>query len=146
MPNPSTSPAHSVSSFNTSRYSDARIFWVIRRAPAKLTKDYFDYPTDYSPESFYEKSFGVYKGDGANQITVVIEFPETLYDYVANRSWIANQEISPVHDGKFHMKVVVSNLFEIFHWVMSIGSEAMVIEPGELIEMVRGEALKILGS
>jgi hypothetical protein len=36
------------------------------------------------------------------------------------------------------MKVVVSNLFEIFHWVMIIGSEARVIEPGELIEMVRG--------
>jgi predicted DNA-binding transcriptional regulator YafY len=37
----------------------------------------------------------------------------------------------------------VSNLFDIFHWVMSIGSEAMVIEPGELIEMVKTEALKI---
>ncbi len=42
------------------------------------------------------------------------------------------------------MKVVVSNLFEIFHWVMSIGSEAKVIEPGELIEMIRGEAQNIL--
>jgi predicted DNA-binding transcriptional regulator YafY len=42
------------------------------------------------------------------------------------------------------MKVVVSNLFEIFHWVMSIGSEAKVVEPKELIEMVREEALKIL--
>lgn len=109
-----------------------------------LTKDYFDYPTDYSPELFYEKSFGVFKGDDAKKITVVIEFPENLYDYVANRSWIANQEISPVQDGKFQMKVVVSNLFEIFHWVMSIGSEAKVIEPIELIEMVRGEAVKII--
>ena len=85
-----------------------------------------------------------FEGDENNEITVVIEFPENLYDYVANRSWIANQEISPVHDGKFQMKVVVSNLFEIFHWVMGIGSEARVIEPEELIEMVRGEAVKIL--
>jgi predicted DNA-binding transcriptional regulator YafY len=44
------------------------------------------------------------------------------------------------------MRVVVSNLFEIFHWLMSIGSEAKVIEPEELKEMVRGEALKILDS
>jgi hypothetical protein len=42
------------------------------------------------------------------------------------------------------MKVVVSNLFEIFHWVMGICSEAKVIEPEELIEMVIGEAQKIL--
>ena len=125
-------------------YGEIRTFRVDNILQAKLTKDYFDYPTDYSPELFYEKSFGVFKGDEANKITVVIEFPENLYDYVANRSWIANQEISPVQDGKFQMKVVVSNLFEIFHWVMSIGSEARVIEPEELIEMVRGEAVKIL--
>ena len=75
---------------------------------------------------------------------VIIEFPENLYDYVANRSWIANQEVSPVQDGKFRMQVVASNLLEIFHWVMSIGTEARVLEPAELIEMVRVEALKIL--
>jgi len=62
----------------------------------------------------------------------------------ANRSWIANQKINPVNNGKFQMRVVVSNLFEIFHWVMSIGSEARVLEPEELIEMVKEEALKIL--
>jgi hypothetical protein len=33
----------------------------------------------------------------------VIEFPENLYDYAANRSWIANQEISPLQDGKFQL-------------------------------------------
>jgi len=44
------------------------------------------------------------------------------------------------------MKVVVSNLFEIFHWVMSIGSEARVIDPEELKEMVRREALRILNN
>jgi predicted DNA-binding transcriptional regulator YafY len=97
-------------------------------------------------EATGERSFGVFKGDDGKKITVVIEFPENLYDYVANRSWIANQEISSVQDGKFQMKVVVSNLFEIFHWVMSIGSEARVIEPDELKEMVRGEAVKILSN
>ena len=125
-------------------YGEIRTFRVDNILDVKLTRDYFDYPTDYSPESFYEKSFGVFQGDETNKITVMIEFPENLYDYVANRSWIANQEISPVQEGKFQMRVVVSNLFEIFHWVMSIGSEARVLEPEELIEMVREEALKIL--
>ena len=125
-------------------YGEIRTFRVDNILEAKLTKDYFDYPTDYSPELFYERSFGVFRGDEKNKITVVIEFPQNLYDYVANRSWIANQEISPVQDGKFQMKVVVSNLFEIFHWAMGIGSEARVIEPEELREMVRGEAQRIL--
>jgi len=125
-------------------YGEIRTFRVDNILKAKLTKDYFDYPTDYSPEIFYEKSFGVYKGDDGSGIAVVIEFSENLYDYVANRSWIANQTLSPFQEGKFQMKVVVSNLFEIFHRVMSIGSEARVIEPVELIEMVKGEAEKVL--
>jgi len=125
-------------------YGEIRTFRVDNVLTARLTKDYFDYPTDYSPESFYERSFGVFKGAASKKITVIIEFPENLYDYVANRSWIANQEISFVQNNKFQMKIVVSNLFEIFHWVMSIGSEARVIEPEELIEKVREEAQKIL--
>ena len=125
-------------------YGEIRTFRVDNILAVSLTKDYFDYPMEYSPAIFYERSFGVYKGDDGKKITVVIEFPDKLYDYVANRTWIANQEISSVQEGKFLMKVVVSNLFEIFHWVMSIGSEARVIEPEELIGMVKGEVVKML--
>lgn len=127
-------------------YGEIRTFRVDNILRAQLTKDYFEYPGTYSPESFYEMSFGVFKGDDGKRITVVLEFSEKLYDYVANRSWIANQEISPVQEGKFQMKVIVNNLFEIFHWLMGIGSEAKVIEPKELIEMVRQEAQKILNT
>jgi len=59
---------------------------------------------------------------------------------------IANPESSHFQDGKFQMKVVVSNLLVIFHWVIGIDSEARVIEPEELIEMVRKEAFRTLNN
>lgn len=126
-------------------YGEVRTFRVDNILAAKLTKESFDYPSDYAPEALYEKSFGVFRAEG-EQITVVLEFPEYLYDYVAKRMWIANQEISPVQDGKFQMRAVVSNLFEIFHWVMGIGSDARVLAPPELKNMVRAEAEKILAN
>ncbi len=125
-------------------YQEVRTFRVDNIQEAVLIKEAFDYPADYRPEALYEKSFGVFRGDDAASIQVVVEFPEYLYDYVANRTWIANQEISPVQDGRFQMRVLVSNLFEIFHWIMGIGSDARVLAPEELKDMIRTEAEKIL--
>ncbi|MGQ9922096.1 MAG: helix-turn-helix transcriptional regulator [Desulfobacca sp.] len=124
-------------------YQEIRTFRVENILAVKLTKEGFEFPLDYTPEAFYDKSFGVFRADG-EEITVVIEFPEYLYDYVAKRTWMSRQEISGLQDGKFQMRVVVSNLFEIFHWVMGIGSDARVLAPEELKNMVRLEAEKIL--
>jgi len=126
-------------------YQEIRTFRVENMLAVKLTKERFDYPLDYAPEALYEKSFGVFRVEG-EQITVVLEFPEYLYDYVANRTWMSRQEISPIQDGKFQMRVVVSNLFEIFHWVLGIGSDARVLAPEELKNLVRREAEKILAN
>jgi predicted DNA-binding transcriptional regulator YafY len=126
------------------QYQEIRTFRVDNILGVRLHKEPFDYPKDYSPEALYQKSFGVFRGDDEAQIPVVVEFPEHLYDYVANRTWMASQEISPVQEGRFQMRVVVNNLFEIFHWVMGIGSDARVLAPEELKAMVRREAEKIL--
>lgn len=127
-------------------YAEIRTFRVDNILAATLLKESFDYPEDYAPEALYEKSFGVFRREGDEQIEVVIEFPEYLYDYVANRTWMARQEISPVQEGRFQMRVVVSNLFEIFHWVMGLGSDARVLAPATLQAMIRTEAEKILAA
>lgn len=127
-------------------YQEVRTFRIDNIREVALIKETFDYPADYRPEALYEKSFGVFRGDEAAAIQVVVEFPEYLYDYVANRTWIANQEISPIQDGRFQMQVLVSNLFEIFHWLMGIGSDARVLAPAELKNMIRAEAGKILNN
>ncbi len=127
-------------------YGEIRTFRVDQILAAGLVKERFDYPADYAPQDFYDKSFGVFRGDDATRIEVVLEFPAYLYDYVANRTWMARQEITPVHEGTFRMRVVVSNLLEIFHWVLGIGGDARILAPEELKDMVRAEAEKILAN
>jgi len=111
---------------------------------ARLTKDYFDYPPGYDPQAMYQRSFGIYEGQGHRDIEVVVEFPQSLYDYVANRQWMVDQLITPVKSGKFRLTVMVNDLFEIMHWLMGIGSDAQVIKPKELKTRLKQEALRVL--
>lgn len=128
----------------TEIYKEIRTFKIERITRVQLTKEPFDYPADYSPEAMYNRSFGIFKTQPAKEIKVVVEFPDHLHDYVANRTWIANQEVSPIKSGKFRMTATVNDLFEIMHWIMGIGSEARVIKPKSLKEMLREEAKKVL--
>lgn len=126
------------------RYQELRTFKVDKITAARLNKDHFDYPPGYDPQAMHQRSFGIYEGKGDRDIEVLVEFPESLYDYVANRQWMADQEITLVKSGKFRLKVMVNDLFEIMHWPMGIGSDAKVIKPKALKTRLKQEVLKVL--
>lgn len=96
---------------------------------ARSTREFFTYPTNYSPERLFGKSFGIFIGNPAVTIKVVIEFPAHLYEYIANRTWISDQRVTRPRLGRFRLIVRVSDFFEIMHWVMQFGSEVKVISP-----------------
>jgi predicted DNA-binding transcriptional regulator YafY len=126
------------------KYAEIRTFGVDKMVEARLTKETFDYPADYSPETTLRQSFGIFQGDAEAGINVVADFPEQLYNYVALREWSPIQQCSPLENGRFTMSVRVNNLFEIAHWIMGIGGDARVIEPKELQDLIQGEARKTL--
>jgi predicted DNA-binding transcriptional regulator YafY len=126
------------------KYAEIRTFGVDKMLEARLTKESFEYPGDCSPETTLRQSFGIFQGDAEAGINVVVDFPEQLYHYVALREWSPLQQCSPLKDGRFTMSVRVSNLFEMAHWIMGIGSDAIVMEPKELQGLIHEEARKTL--
>jgi len=122
---------------------ETRLYSVDRIRQIQLLDEKFEYPKDYSPEQVLKKSFGIFMGSLDNGIEVEIEFSEQLYDYVANRRWMSNQKTTAIKDGKFRMTAVVSDLFEIGHWVLSLGGEARVIRPDTLQVLIKTEIGKI---
>ena len=118
-------------------YCEIRTFLVENIKDVKLTKDVFEYPNTYSPEDLFNKSFGIFVGDPDASIKVVIEFPDHMHNYIANRHWIQNQKVTRPRNGKFRMTVWVSDLFEIMRWVMQFGSEAKVISPKKLKGLIK---------
>ena len=115
-----------------------RLYAVDRIQKVELAPDRFEYPEEYDPRQVFAKSFGVFLGPDEAAYEVEIEFDASLYDYVANRHWPAGLKTTPVRDGKFRMTAVVTSLFEIGHWILSLGRDARAIRPQELVAWVRG--------
>ena len=127
------------------RHEEIRVFKVDKIADVTLSRDKtFEYPKDFSPTDYLGASFGIFCPDSEQTYEVEVEFDEDLYDYVAHRKWMPDQRTSRVKDGRFRMTVTVSDLFEIAHWIMGIGSDAQAIKPKELRELIVDEARKTL--
>ncbi len=138
-----SAPSADVSGFVES-HGVIRTFLVESVLEAQSTQEFFTYPTNYSPELLFGKSYGIFISDPTVTIKVVIEFPAHLYEYIANRTWIADQRVTRPRLGRFRLTVRVSDLFEIMHWVMQFGSEVKLISPQKLKKLISEEAVKIL--
>lgn len=125
-------------------HSEIRTFLVESIKDVELTREEFDYPSGYSPEDLFSKSFGIFVGDSESTFKVVLEFPEHMHGYITNRRWISNQKCSRPRNGKFRMTVWVSDLFEIMHWTMQFGSEVRAISPKKLKGLIREEAIQLI--
>ena len=121
-----------------------RLFSVDRISDEPVILDKFAYPEEHFPKKVLKGSFGIFIGNDLDGIEVEIEFNESVYDYVCKRQWMHNQKPTTPNNGKFRMKFLVSDLFEVGHWVLGLGKEAKVIKPKELVDWVKEEANNII--
>lgn len=124
---------------------DIRTFLIDRIEDARVIKETFRYPKDYTPEALTEGSFGVYDSRGKEPFKVKVAFKAYLWDYITTRKWHPTQRFKPVQDGWFIMEVDISHTTEFIPWVLAFGKEAKVIEPESLRNTIKeeiNEALK----
>ena len=116
-----------------SEYSEnIRMYKVENFQEIEYLKDEFDYPEEYLPTQVFEDSFGIFISDQEEQIEVEVEFQESTYDYVSKRKWSKNQKVSEIQNGHFTFSTQVRDLFEIGHWLLSMGGTFRVVKPDEL--------------
>ena len=128
-----------------SEYSEnIRMYKVENFKEIEYSKDEFDYPEEYLPTQIFEDSFGIFISDQEEQIEVEVEFQESTYDYVATRKWSRNQEVSEIQNGHFTFKTKVRDLFEIGHWLLSMGGTFRVVKPEELRIYIANETKRII--
>ena len=76
--------------------------------------------------------------------TVKVLFAPTCARYVGEKIWHESQQTKKLSDGSLEMTLRVAGLDEIKHWIMGFGSEAYVVEPEKLKDMVRADLKKAL--
>ena len=120
---------------------EVRIFVLDRIKLLHQTKEGFEVPEDFSLEEFTGRSFGVFQGE---PIKVRIWFSAEVAGYVKEKTWHESQVIVAQSDGSIVFEAEVAGIDEVRFWVMSWGSQALVLEPEALREAVRAEAEMML--
>ena len=86
----------------------------------------FGFPKDYDFEKIFNQTFGVMKGE---PLRVVVDFTGKPAEYVAERIWSSDQEITEIENGKIRLSFSSSSKAELLPWVLAFGADARVVEP-----------------
>ena len=113
----------------------ARIVWI------EKTGRTFERNPKFSVQQELRNSFGVHSGKA--QIKVVIQFNDTVADYIREKKWHRSQKLRNLADGGVDLELVLSSLVEIERWILGWGGNARVIEPKELASNIRAAAARL---
>lgn len=120
-----------------------RTFAVQRMRSVHLTTNRFARSRDFRLADHFAGSFGVWSGEnkGGEEYSVRIRFRGFAARVVAERRWHPSQEISELDPAGHGIEIAMtlSALEDIARWIMGFGSQAEVLAPTELREMVAGE-------
>lgn len=109
----------------------------------ELTERQFKFPKDYDFEKTFNQNFGIIKEDA---FKVEVEFTGYAAKYVAERIWSPDQKVVKKKGGKTKLIFSASSEPELIAWVLSFGDEAKLIKPDWLVEMVKGNIVRIQDS
>lgn len=115
--------------------SDApdRILAVHRISAVEVTDRPYRVPENYDFERSMRGNFGVWQSD---PFEVECEFCGWAADYVAEREWSQDQQVTRSMDGCVRLRFTARGLEEVTRWVMGYGANVKVLSPPELVERV----------
>lgn len=120
-----------------------RTFAVQRMRSVHLTAKRFVRSRDFRLEDHFAGSFGVWSGEdkGSPKFLVRIRFRNFAARVVAERRWHPSQEITELDPAGnvIEITMTLSALEDIARCILGFGSQAEVMAPPELRELVGGE-------
>lgn len=112
------------------------LFNVSRIKAIKSTGEVFDYEaSDFDPEKYFQGTFSVQ--ESPRNYRIVIEFSGYAAQLVRERQWHPSQKLKELPKDRLRLEMEISSLWDILPWILSWGSEAKVLGPEELVEIVK---------
>lgn len=116
---------------------EPRWFRVDRIKSIQLLEERFEVDPSFDREAHFAAAFQHEVGGVPQEI--VIWFDPPTAPYIRERRWHPTQHIEEHSDGSLTLHFVVRGLNEVKRWVLFYGAGAKVLEPPELVAMVRNE-------
>jgi predicted DNA-binding transcriptional regulator YafY len=119
-----------------------RDFKLSRTSGPRLTGRNFTIPADFTPERYFQSSFGLYKA--AKTRTVTLRFTPETARWIDDLVWHRDQKKKSLDDGSLELSLPVADLSEIRREILKFGSGVEVLEPEDLRRSIISEAENIL--
>ena len=119
---------------------DFRTFAINRIRTVALAKKHFTIPKSFNIDTYIAQSFDQIHDNETHN--VAIRFSPFQSQWIREHQWHPSQKIKGFKDGSLILNMQIGALDAVRRWVMRYGSEAEVLEPQELREMVKYELLE----
>lgn len=114
-----------------------RWFRVDRIKELKLLKEKFEIDPAFDRDAHFALAFQHEVGGIPTEIAIY--FNAKIAPYIRERRWHPTQQIDEHSDGSLTLHFVARGLNEVKRWILFYGGGAKVLQPAELVEMVRQE-------
>jgi predicted DNA-binding transcriptional regulator YafY len=123
---------------------EPRMFALSRMRKTAVSKKAFSIPTDFDPHIYFDQEMGVW---ASSRIPYTVEFivSREVGMYALDRQWHNTQIIQENEDGSVHVKFTTTQIPEVLRWVLGQGHTVKVLNPPELVEMIKEEVEKVRG-
>ena len=118
------------------------IYSINRFRKVNKTGKYFDIPADFKVSDYIKKEADTSPVDN-KLYHFELSFPKEVASEAIEKTYYHNQHIKLCEDGTVYVSFRSTQLHGIFYWVLSEGHKVKVLNPPELVDMIRREALKI---
>ncbi|MBI5485047.1 MAG: transcriptional regulator [Deltaproteobacteria bacterium] len=119
---------------NAHNRSGLRLFALERVRGIEVTRQRFEIPEGYQPESHFSSAFGLVSDC---PLKVAVRFSAEIAHAVKDRIWMAGQKIVTDPEGRVTIQFEAAGQMELVSWILSYGMHAEVLEPPELRQEVK---------
>lgn len=131
----------------SARREEIRNFKVDRIENAEIGSDLrYTVPESFSLEEWQKQAFGVFRDHGDQSWPIRIHFARDAARYVQESWWHDSQQFDPQPDGSVIMSLELNGLSSVTKWTLGFGTNAVALEPPELIQRLRSELLQMIGN
>jgi predicted DNA-binding transcriptional regulator YafY len=118
------------------------IFSFSRMRNVKPVHEKFEIPSDFNSDDYFDKEIGIWISD-RTPFTVELLFDGSVVTLALEQYWNRTQEIIQKPDGSIYVRFTTTQIHEVLQRVLCYGSMITVINPPELIEMIKNEVIKM---
>jgi predicted DNA-binding transcriptional regulator YafY len=114
--------------------SGMRLFALERIRGIEVTRQRFEIPEGYKPETHFSSAFGLVNDA---PMKVRVRFSPDVAHTVKERVWRPGQQLKTDSEGRVTVEFVATGEMELVSWILSYGMHAEVLDPPALRQEVK---------